>query len=308
MLKIRLFGNPKKARKEIRCFCFDKVIDSDLTNYKDFVESIIQQYPPRYLEVAHVQYYDNVLKILPEVKSDQDLLSMFEKHAKTKVVQIFIMYCDPSEPYEPITEYSSDVHIQADNNTNEADDSYLCNPIPENEHVGIDEEKMYLEKEHIPLSVVLFSDKEKDKSYVPEDESVDESVDGSTDEREDEHEVEEEEELHEPEHAPNVEYNKEDPPMTVGSIYPNMDEFRLALSQHAVKREFEYNTEKSTQRRFRGYCKRRDEDDCPWRIHASTTSDMRAVVVIVKLDSFLNISCINVYLLFLAYLYSPFVG
>jgi hypothetical protein len=193
LLKIRLFGNPKKARKEIRCFCFDKVIDSDLTNYKDLVESIIEQYPPRYLEVAHVQYYDNVLKILPEVKSDQDLLSMFEKHTKTKVVQMFIAYCDPSEPYEPITEYCSDVHIQADNNTHETDDSYLCNPIPENEHVGIDEEKMYFEKEHIPLKVVLFSGKEKGKSYVPEDESEDRSVDES----EDEHEVEEEEELHE---------------------------------------------------------------------------------------------------------------
>jgi hypothetical protein len=76
LLKIRLFGNQKKARKEIRCFCFDKVIDSDLTNYNDLVESIIEQYAPRYLKVAHVQYYDSVLKILPKVKSDQDLLSI----------------------------------------------------------------------------------------------------------------------------------------------------------------------------------------------------------------------------------------
>jgi hypothetical protein len=60
-----------------------------------------------------------------------------------------------------------------------------------------------------------------------------------------------------------------------------MELFRLALSQHAVKRNFEYNTEKSTQRRLRAYCKRRDEDDCPWRIHASTTADRRTVMVIV---------------------------
>ena len=140
----------KNARKEIKCFCFEKVIDSDLTNYKDLVDSIVEEYPPRYLEVAHVQYYDDVLKIFPEVKSDQELMSMFEKHSKTKVVQMFIAYCYPSEPYEPITEYCSDVHIQGNNNTKEADDSYLCNPIPENEHVGIDEEKMYLDKEPRP--------------------------------------------------------------------------------------------------------------------------------------------------------------
>jgi len=38
------------------------VVDSDLTNYKDLVESVVERYPPGYLEVAHVQYYDEVLK------------------------------------------------------------------------------------------------------------------------------------------------------------------------------------------------------------------------------------------------------
>ncbi|XP_037482216.1 uncharacterized protein LOC119360839 [Triticum dicoccoides] len=194
-----------------------------------------------------------------------------------KVVHMLIAYCDPSkEAYEPIAEDWTDV--QADNNTKEADDSYLCNPIPQNEHVGIDEEKMYLEKEPIPPKLVLFSGKEKDKTNVSEDESEDGSKDGSEDGSEEEPEVEEEE-LHELDHAPNIEYDQQDPPMTVGSTYPNMEVFKLALSQHAVKRDFEYNTEKSTQRRLRAYCKRRDEDDCPWRIHASTTADRRTVMV-----------------------------
>lgn len=29
LLKIKLLGNPQKARKDIKCFCHDKVIDSD---------------------------------------------------------------------------------------------------------------------------------------------------------------------------------------------------------------------------------------------------------------------------------------
>ncbi|CAM0948630.1 unnamed protein product [Alopecurus aequalis] len=41
--------------------------------------------PSGYLEVAHVQYYDDVMKTFPGIKSDQDLMSMFEKHAKTKM-------------------------------------------------------------------------------------------------------------------------------------------------------------------------------------------------------------------------------
>jgi hypothetical protein len=133
------------------------------------------------------------------------------------IMQMLIAYCDPSKPNELITEDSTDV--QPDNNSKEAGDSYLCNPIPENEHVGIDEEKMYLENE-------------KDKANVPEDGSEDgsedESEDGSEDESEDgsedesEEEPELEEELHEPDHAPNTEYDQQDPPMTVGSTYPNM--------------------------------------------------------------------------------------
>ncbi|XBJ05788.1 hypothetical protein VPH35_024504 [Triticum aestivum] len=140
VLKIRLLGNPKKARKEPMCFYFEKVIDSDLTNYEDLVESIIVQYQPRYLEVAHVHYYDEVLKTFPEIKSDQELMYMFEKHAKSKM---------------PIIEYYSDVHIQPKNNIDQDDDSYLRNPIPENEHVGIDEENMYLKEEPKALNMTM---------------------------------------------------------------------------------------------------------------------------------------------------------
>ncbi|XP_037489042.1 uncharacterized protein LOC119367695 [Triticum dicoccoides] len=282
VLKISLLGNPKKARKYIKCFCFDKVIDSDLTNYKDLVESIVEQYSPRYLEVAHVQYYDDFLKIYPEVTSDQELMLMFEKHSKTKVVHMFVAYCDPSEPYEPITEWHSDAHSQP-NNIEQDDDDYLRNPVPENEHVGVDEENIYLEDEPVPLIMVPCSNKEKDKDYVPdhesEAESEVESEDGSADGSMSEVEVEEDEEYHEADHAPHIEYNKLDPPMNEGRKYPNMAEFKLALSQHAIKHEFEFDTEKSAPHRFRAYCSRRDEDKGPWRIYASTMEDECTVMV-----------------------------
>ncbi|XBI83462.1 hypothetical protein VPH35_091964 [Triticum aestivum] len=121
LLRIKLFGNPKKARKDIRCFCFEKIIDCDLTNYKALVESIVKQYPPRYMEVAHVQYYDGDLKTCPKVNSDQDLMLMFEKHSETKVLHMIIAYCDPSEPYEPIIEWHSD--SEPDNNIEHEDDT-----------------------------------------------------------------------------------------------------------------------------------------------------------------------------------------
>lgn len=45
----------------------------------------MEKYPLGYLEVAHVQYYDNVVKNFPEVKSDQDLMSMFDIHVRRKL-------------------------------------------------------------------------------------------------------------------------------------------------------------------------------------------------------------------------------
>jgi hypothetical protein len=70
--------------------------------------------------------------------------------------------------------------------------------------------------------------------------------------------------------------------MVVGSTYASMPEFRVALSQHAIKHEFEFNIAKSAPKRFRAYCSRRDLDNCPWWIFASTTQDESTVQVIVQ--------------------------
>ena len=80
------------------------------------VESIVEKYPPGYLEVARVQYYDANLQTYPEVKSDQELMDIFEKHSMSKVVQMFIVYCDPSEPYEPISDWQGHMQRQANSN------------------------------------------------------------------------------------------------------------------------------------------------------------------------------------------------
>jgi hypothetical protein len=258
-------------------------IDSNVINYKDLVEEIVNKYPPGYLEVAHVQYYNHDIKAFFEVLSDQDLLCMFEKNSKTKVVDMFISYCDPSEPFEPIKEYD-DVQNQAANNGDQDKDldkdRYLSNPLPQNEHVGVDEEVMYLGKEPIEaanMTLIVHQEHDKEKGGS-EDEAEDETEDeGIPDE-----DIPDDEELlgHEAEHIPNMDYDKEDPPMEVGSTYPNMAEFKIALSQHAIKHQYEFNTEKSTPQRFRAYCSKWKDDKCTWRIHASATDDFCTVVVI----------------------------
>ena len=208
-------------------------------------------------------------------------MSMFEKHHKTKVVHMFVAYCDPSEMYEPITEWNFDKEEQLNMNTEEMeDDSYLRNPLPENEFVGVDEEGMYLQI--VPTDNVGKhvdgdgdgggegdggGDEDGDGDGHEDGDGDGEDGDGENGDGEDgdgseDMEVDEELVGYGKDHTPNVDYDKIDPLMAVGTMYPNMKEFKVALSQHAIKHEFKFNIEKSVPSRYQVYCSRRDKDNC----------------------------------------------
>jgi hypothetical protein len=53
-------------------------------------------------------------------------------------------------------------------------------------------------------------------------------------------------------------YDRDNPDMFVGTLYPSMPEFKLAVKQHSIVKEFELGTEKSDPKRFRGFCKSKD--------------------------------------------------
>ncbi|WVZ96491.1 hypothetical protein U9M48_042123 [Paspalum notatum var. saurae] len=72
-------------------------------------------------------------------------------------------------------------------------------------------------------------------------------------------------------------YDKENPIIELGTVYPTMKEFRMALRDFAIKNEFSLGTEKSDQKRFRGFCKSNTE--CPWRIVANRQDDNRTIKV-----------------------------
>ncbi|KAJ1253660.1 hypothetical protein BS78_K213600 [Paspalum vaginatum] len=254
LLEIRIAPN-SRSRKNVACLIDTMVVDADICNLKDFVDEIVEKYPPRYNENVTVAYYDHSSAFYMEVKSDQDILEMFAKHVDTKVVDMSIAYTLPSEtPQWPIVSSKS-----VDNQCTEAttsqvteatssqpiqpiqpsicqldDDNYLLNPEPENEFVGVDEEALYLSN--------------TSKSGVSHEDGTSKSV-SESDSDED---YDEEDGLVGKDPTPPivVSYDKEDPLMVVGSTYPNWTKFKLALFQHAIKHEFEYDTEKSDRRRL----------------------------------------------------------
>lgn len=173
----------------------------------------------------------------------------------------------------------SEVCISKSKSSSEPDemmafDKYLENPFPQFEHVGVDEENQYLVDKHVPNSG---DDNATDEDYEPgeeEDDDVEESIEEIAD---DEEWVAKDAE---PDIAPVVAYDMDDPPMTVGTVYPSIKMLRLAMAQYAIKREFEYDIEKSEPTRFRANCVVKG---CRWRIHASTLEDDVTFEVIVLL-------------------------
>ena len=177
-------------------------------------------------------------------KTDQELMMpTFEKHRSNKIVHMFIAYNDPSGCYESIIEW--DGFPSNENQSSELEptipssaeldlDTSLQNPFNENEHVGVDEEGLYINIEPVH-DIIVASNKEQDE-YEDEDED---------------------------EHKEPIAYGEEDSPMTIGSTYLNMYGFKVALSQHAVKHEFEHNIVKSAPNRCIVYCTRKMENKCP---------------------------------------------
>lgn len=94
---------------------------------------------------------------------------MFVVHNKEMVVHMFIAYCDPSEAFKIITKWDFSGEDQPKNMDQDEDDC-LRNPKSLNEYVGIDEETLYQQSEHMnPLDMVGCSINGKEKK-VCEDE------------------------------------------------------------------------------------------------------------------------------------------
>jgi hypothetical protein len=78
-----------------------------------------------------------------------------------------------------------------------------------------------------------------------------------------------------------VMFDKNNPVIEPGSLYPNMKEFRLAMRQYAIEKEFELGVEATGRTRYRGYCR---GGDYPWSINARLEHKWWDVVVVSVLN------------------------
>jgi hypothetical protein len=76
-----------------------------------------------------------------------------------------------------------------------------------------------------------------------------------------------------------MEYDKNNPSLDVGTIYPCMEDFRLAVRQYSINKEFELNIRATSKSRYRGYCK---GGDCPWSVSGFKKKGEVAVMVLTS--------------------------
>ena len=79
-------------------------------------------------------------------------------------------------------------------------------------------------------------------------------------------------------------YDKENPSMYLGALFPSMEDFRMAIKQYAIKREIEIWGSKSDKRRYLGQCL---AEGCPWRITARLRADGKTTRVKCFADIYL---------------------
>lgn len=265
---------------------FDWTIDSDTTNFKDFVDDICEKYPWGIDETVTVQYLDSGLNLFCTIYSDNDLMTMFKCFEQNKTGDVFITIngssdesiigklCTPSVPI-PSQACISQISNEPLEDGNLADnmvDMYLANPFEHFEHVGVDEEDQYSIGSDTPESDNNESNT-SDSEYVP---GVDEDEEDDGDDSSDDDDDWVTANATPDESTPIITYDKNDPPMSKGTIYPSIEEFRLAIAQYSIKHEFEYAIEKSEPNRFRAHC---PVKGCNWRIHASRSADKKSIEV-----------------------------
>jgi hypothetical protein len=274
-----------------RCSEFDYplIVESSM-NITELQRAMCNKYPWGMNDTVLIRYFDRDTNCYVDVKRDDDLALMFGKHQETRsvVVQLFAYFktllrtvVDPNtvsvNPQLPTLVTVSDSHppssADASQQNRRKASSSDANDIPDADHDGVlsdhgifsedEDEKMYPELAR------------SDHDYIP-------AIYASTDDEEDKEDIDMggfiDEELEEDVDRPILEYDKNNPSMEEGTVFPSVIDCRNALATFAILKEFDYITEKSDPTRLRAHCA---FEGCRWRIHASFMKNSKLFQVIL---------------------------
>ena len=147
-------------------FSVNEVVDADRTLLTCLMEDLVDKYPPSYGDVATLFYWCMHSKVHIPVRNDQEMLAMFEKNRATRTCLLTVAYHSPGTqpvlpdwesgsprksaepPFTPSIVSPSIAEPSQPSMSQPPKPSqleFLANPNPMNEHMGIDDEGLYID-------------------------------------------------------------------------------------------------------------------------------------------------------------------
>ena len=274
-------------------FTFPLVVDNNNT-FEQFRATIFAKYPWGLHDAVELRYRDVSKVAWVHVQSDNELGAMFANNAQTMSCNLEITLIQRRRPpsgsennSNPTASRPSGSKASAKPRTNTRGTSSSCRPPTtpsanaQSEHscsktqakpsIPVDPVVEEAEPDAVPLS-----DEEDEKLYpgytehnMEEDKANESYIPAEFSDTDEDEQLEEKDNAEfgtDDEDIPVMMYDRENPSIEEGVVFPSAVECRNAVATFSITTETEYITLKSDQRRFTVKCA---SDRCKWRLHAS---------------------------------------
>ncbi|XP_035817447.1 uncharacterized protein [Zea mays] len=240
--------------------CYEFHVGADVTwTLEQFSKAICDQHAWNVDDEVQFSYFDKFENKSMKIKSDLDLSLMFAMHLgeRSVVVQNDVVIggrANQSIRSQPSCSQSHPVLT-------------LDYDVPDEVVYDNEDERLYpdLVKSHPTLLLDNRPAQFVDTDQEEEEENIDMGMSGHEDD----------------EDRPVIDYDKDNPSLAEGTIFPSMVDCRNALATYCIKGEYDFEIDKSEPSRLRVHC---TYERCRWRMHASKMRD--STLIQVKVNPF----------------------
>ena len=229
-----------------RCSEFDYplIVESSM-NFNEVKRAMCNKYPWGMNDTVVLRYLDSDTNCYVDVKRDDDLALMFGKHHETKsvVVQLFAYF---KTLLRTVVD-SNTVHLNHPNPTRATDRQppFSAGASQQKQRKATSSDANVIpdaECEGTLFDIGVHSEDEDEKMYLASDHDYIPAIYASTDEEEDQEDVDMggfiDREIVDDADKPIVEYDKNNPSMKEGTVFPSVIDCRNSLATFAIIKEF----------------------------------------------------------------------
>ena len=286
-------------------FFYPKVVETTVS-FRDFREALCCEYPWSPADAVELRYFDSTEQRFLPLTCDEHLGLLFSLNADSRFGKIHIgvlqarkqripkgvqtssVSANSERPRTPCRSRPSKPSGSESHNMSAAANS-ATSPLPSAPDVEVDAEPDEEVPRHDDEDEILFPELvDRVSQQAVEDEYAEEpSSRARFDNTDDEEREENIDSLvlqeYDGEDMPTIEWNREDPLLTPGTVFESMVDCRNAVTTYCIVTENSYEVDRSEPGRFTVHC---PYDRCRWRLHASTMRKRKLIQVLQ-----LNINC-----------------